>query len=55
MKGTYAQIRRFLAAALNDIPVASLDRVAFERKRAADLQVEASIRFTLFIDQPEPK
>lgn len=52
VKGTYAQIRRFLAAALNEIPVASLDRIAFERKRAADSQVEASIRFTLFIDQP---
>lgn len=51
VKGTYAQIRRFLAAALNDIPVASLDRIAFERKRAADTQVEASIRFTLFVEQ----
>jgi hypothetical protein len=57
VKGSYAQIRRFLAAALNEIPVASLDRIAFERKRAADSQVEASIRFTLFVDQPpaEPR
>ena len=52
VKGTYAQIRRFLAAALNEIPVASLDRIAFERKRAADSQVEAAIRFTLFVEQP---
>jgi len=52
VKGTYAQIRRFLAAALNDIPVASLDRIAFERKRAADSQVEAAIRFTLFVEPP---
>jgi hypothetical protein len=37
---------------LNEIPVASLDRVAFERKRAAEAQVEASIRFTLFLDEP---
>jgi len=51
VKGTYAQIRRFLAAALNDVPVASLDRIAFERKRAADSQVEASIRFTLFLEE----
>jgi hypothetical protein len=51
VKGTYAQIRRFLAAVLNEIPVASLDRIAFERKRAADTQVEASIRFTLFLQE----
>lgn len=51
VKGTYAQIRRFLAATLNEIPVASLDRIAFERKRAADTQVEASLRFTLFLDE----
>jgi hypothetical protein len=55
VKGSYAQIRRFLAAALNDIPVAALDRIAFERKRAADSQVEAAIRFTLFIDPAGPK
>jgi hypothetical protein len=52
VKGQYPQIRRFIAAALNEIPVASLDRVAFERKRAAEAQVEASIRFTLFLDEP---
>jgi hypothetical protein len=52
VKGTYAQIRRFLAAALNDIPVAALDRIAFERKHARENQVEASIRFTLFVEPP---
>ena len=36
------------------IPVASLDRVSFERKRAADAQVEATIRFTLFLDESRP-
>ncbi|HZN85726.1 MAG TPA: hypothetical protein VFB53_02970 [Burkholderiales bacterium] len=55
VRGSYAQIRRFLAAALNEIPVASLDRIAFERKRAADSQVEANIRFTLFLDAQESR
>lgn len=55
VRGSYAQIRRFLAAALNEIPVASLDRIAFERKRAADSLVEANIRFTLFLDPQEQK
>lgn len=52
--GQYPQIRRFIAAALNEIPVASLDRIAFERKRAAETQVEASIRFTLYLDERRP-
>ena len=55
VRGSYAQVRRFLAAALNEIPVASLDRIAFERKRAADSQVEANIRFTLFLDAQESR
>ena len=55
VRGSYAQIRRFLAAALNEIPVASLDRIAFERKRAADSLVEANIRFTLFLDAQESR
>jgi hypothetical protein len=54
VRGQYPKIRRFIAAALNDIPVASLDRVSFERKRAADTQVEATIRFTLFLDERRP-
>jgi hypothetical protein len=52
VKGTYAQIRHFLASALNEIPIVALDRVAFERKRAADTQVEANIRLTLFVEPP---
>lgn len=54
VKGTYAQVRRFLASALNEIPVVALDRVAFERKRAVDPHVEANIRLTLFVEPPRP-
>jgi hypothetical protein len=50
VKGSYVQIRRFLASVLNEIPVASLDRVAFEKKRIGDPNVEAQLRLTLFLD-----
>jgi len=50
VKGSYVQIRRFLASVLNEIPVASLDRVAFEKKRVGDRDVEAQLRLTLFLD-----
>jgi hypothetical protein len=50
VSGDYARIRGFIAATLNSVPVASLDRVGFERRQASDSQVEASIRFTLFLE-----
>lgn len=49
LRGSYAQIRRFLASVLNDIPVASLDRVGFEKKSIGDAKVEAKVIFTLFL------
>jgi len=49
LRGSYAQIRRFLASVLNEIPVASLDRVGFEKKRIGDEKVEANVIFTLFL------
>jgi hypothetical protein len=50
VRGSYAQIRRFTADVLNEVPVASLDGIGFERKRADDPQVEAQVKFTLFLD-----
>jgi hypothetical protein len=49
LRGSYAQIRRFLASVLNQIPVASLDRVGFEKKSIGDAKVEAQVIFTLFL------
>jgi hypothetical protein len=54
-RGSYAQIRRFLAAVLNEVPVASLDQVAFEKKRVGDAQIEAQLRLTLFLHAGEPE
>lgn len=49
LRGSYAQIRRFLASVLNEIPVASLDKVGFEKKSIGDSRVKAHVIFTLFL------
>ena len=49
LRGSYPQIRRFLASILNEIPAASLDRVGFEKKSIGDEEVEANVIFTLFL------
>jgi hypothetical protein len=46
--GTYSEVRTFIEYALEEIPVLALDHVSLRRKRAADHQVEAEIRFTVF-------
>jgi len=48
VRGTYAQCRDFIAAVLKDMPIASIDALRFERKRAAETQIEAQIRVTLY-------
>ena len=50
VKGSYVQIRRFLASVLNEIPVVSLDQVGFEKRRIGDSDVEAQLHLTLFLD-----
>jgi type II secretory pathway component PulM len=47
IRGAYPQIRTFIDAVLRDMPIASLDALRFERKRAVDSQLEAQIRLTL--------
>lgn len=48
LRGAYPQIRVFVRSALADMPIASLDALRFERKRASDAQVEAQLRMTLY-------
>jgi hypothetical protein len=48
VRGSYAQCRDFLAAVLKEMPIASIDALRFERKRAAETQIEAQIRVTLY-------
>jgi len=49
VRGTYAQLRDFLGAVLKDMPVASVDALRFERKKAAESQLEAQVRLTLHV------
>ncbi len=49
IKGSYVQIRQFLAAILAELPFAALEEVAFERRRISDATIEAKVRLTLYI------
>lgn len=49
VSGPYPRVRAFIEAALVDLPVLSLDQVAFRRKRPTDTSVEADLVFTLHI------
>jgi hypothetical protein len=47
--GSYAQLRDFISAVLKAMPATSIDALRFERKRAADPQLEAQVRLTLHV------
>jgi hypothetical protein len=47
VRGSYRQFRDFLGAVLADMPIASIDALRFERKKALDTQLEAQVRITL--------
>jgi len=48
IRGTYAQIRRFVGTTLKDMPSASLDALRFKRKGIGDPQLEAQVRLTVY-------
>lgn len=49
VKGSYAQIRRFITATLAEVPTLALDEVSFQRQGARDPKIEAQILFTLYV------
>jgi Tfp pilus assembly protein PilO len=49
VKGSYAQIRRFIDMALIAVPVAALEDVNFKREAIGSAELEARIKFTLFL------
>jgi len=49
--GGYLQIRAFAAQVLAEIPTVALDQIRFERKQAGKQDVEAEIKFTLYLVQ----
>lgn len=49
VRGTYAQLRAFGSSVLKEMPVASIEALRFERKKAADPQLEAQVRLILHV------
>lgn len=49
VRGTYAQIRKFILQVLNDVPTISLDELNFKREAIAEAEVEAKIKLTLYM------
>lgn len=52
VRGSYPQIRSFLASVLKSMPLAGIDALRFERKKAADAELEAQVRLTLYVRPP---
>lgn len=52
VQGSYVKVRRFASAALAAMPTAALEQIAFERKRIGDGQIDAQLRFTLYLLDP---
>lgn len=49
VKGSYLQIRQFIAQALTDVPVAALEDITFKREAIGAAEVETRIKLTLFL------
>jgi hypothetical protein len=48
---TYPQLKRFLAAALAEMPNLSLDQISLQRRSVADARVTVQLQFTLYLRQ----
>lgn len=51
VKGSYVQLRKFVATVLAAVPIASLDHISFERQKIGDQMIAAKIKLTLYLDQ----
>ena len=45
--GNYLQVRRFIDTVLRDMPITSVDGLRFERKKAAEAELDAEVRLTI--------
>lgn len=52
VKGSYPQVRSFLASAMRDMPELALDGIGFQRDKGASAQLEVQLRFTAFLRMP---
>ena len=51
VRGSYPQIRKFVDAALIDVPTLSLDSIHFERQKVGDAAVDAKVKLIVFLGQ----
>jgi len=51
VKGTYPQVRKFVAAALAEVPNLALDSIQFERQKIGDSIVDAKVKMVLYLGQ----
>ena len=49
VRGSYIDIRKFANQALNDLPALALNEISFQRENSDSGEVEARLRFTLFL------
>jgi hypothetical protein len=49
VRGTYPQIRKFVDAALRDVPALSLESVHFERQKIADTSLDATVTLVVHL------
>ena len=49
VRGTYGEVRRFIAQVLADVPAAALESVQFQRERSADGAIDARIVLVLHL------
>ena len=55
LRGTYPQIRAFVATVLNEVPSAALEQISFEKQKIGDPAIEAQLKLVLFLDTaPRP-
>ena len=55
LRGSYGDVRRFLGKVLKEMPTVSIDTVRFERKRAAEAQLDAHVQLTLYFRPAQAK
>ena len=51
-RGNYGQFREFVGSVLKNMPIASLDALRFERKKAVETQLEGQLRLTIYARPP---
>lgn len=49
IRGTYPQLRRFVAVVLNEFPFVSLDDLRLEKQRAADPGINSQVKLTVYL------